>query len=209
VFSGLAKAAQSLLPPGLVGYDPNLAGYRYDPAEARRLLGEAGYPDGVSVEYWSWDTDEFYNSGQVPLIVEDLNAVGIRVNVSQHPVKEVREHLKKPGHGRIFAANWYADIPDADNFFFMFFHSQSSSITGINYHRPELDEQIDEGRRTADPERRAQIYRELNQLSLREAPVVYLFHDRFFVAHKPEAHGMRTFLVPPPVRFHDVWKEKD
>ena len=35
------------------------------------------------------------------------------------------------------------------------------------------------------------------------------FHERLFVLHKPNVRAVRTFLVPPPVRYHDVWIESD
>ncbi len=208
IFSGLGVIAQSVLPPGLLGYDPGLRGYSYDPEKARSLLRQAGHANGFKMEYWTWDTDEFYNSGQIPLIIEDLAAVGIRVEVSQHSVADAREHIKTPGHNSLFAGNWYADFPDADNFFYMFFHTESRSIWGMNYKSDEIDAQIQEARQTNDIEQRTKIYQQLNRISMEEAPMVYLFHDRFFLIHKPDVRGVRTYLVPPPVRFHDVWMEK-
>lgn len=208
IFSGLGVIAQSVLPPGLLGYDSEIGGYSYDPEKAKALLRQAGHGSGFRMEYWTWDTDEFYNSGQIPLIIEDLAAVGIRVEVSQHSVADAREHIKSPGHNSLFAGNWYADFPDADNFFYMFFHTESRSIWGMNYKSPQLDEQIEAARQTNDIEQRTSIYHELNRMSMEEAPMVYLFHDRFFLIHKPEVRGVRTYLVPPPVRFHDVWIEK-
>lgn len=208
IFSGLGVIAQSVLPPGLLGYDPGLRGYTYDPDRAKSLLRQAGHANGFKMEYWTWDTDEFYNSGQIPMIIEDLAAIGIDVEVSQHSVAEAREHIKTPGHNSLFAGNWYADFPDADNFFYMFFHTESRSIWGMNYKSGEIDAKINEARRTNDIEQRTKIYHDLNRMSMEEAPMVYLFHDRFFLAHKPEVRGVRTYLVPPPVRFHDVWIER-
>ncbi|HVT45600.1 MAG TPA: ABC transporter substrate-binding protein [Thermoanaerobaculia bacterium] len=208
IFSGLGVIAESLLPPGLIGYDTSLRGYSHDPDRARTLLRQAGLSSGFDIDYWTWDTDEFNNSGLIPLVLEDLAAVGIRTRVAQHTATEVREHQQKIGHGTLFAGNWYADFPDSDNFFFIFFHSESNTIRGMNYRNPELDALIEEARRTNDNERRAQIYRDLNRKTLEEAPVVYLFHDRFFVIHRPEVRGLRTYLVPPPVRYQSVWLEK-
>ncbi|HEY0157290.1 MAG TPA: ABC transporter substrate-binding protein [Thermoanaerobaculia bacterium] len=209
VFGGLSLVAKSLLPPGLLGYDPNQRGFDHNPERARTLLREAGYGSGFSVEYRTWDTDEFNNSGMVPLMIEDLDAVGIRVNVTRHSATDASAPRSHRGHGLLYCANWYADFPDSDNFFYIFFHSEATSISGLFFNRPEIDAEIIEARRSNDSERRASIYRDLNQMVIREAPLLPLFHERLFVLHKPEIRGVKTSLVPPPVRYHDVWMENE
>src|SRR6185436_9061143 len=155
VYTGLAVVAQSLLPPGLLGYDDTLRRPEYDPDRARALMREAGYASGFTMEYRTWDTDEFNNSGMVPLIIEDLEAIGIRVNVTRHSATDARAPLDKPGHGQLYCANWYADFPDSDNFFYIFFHSEATSIRGLYFRRPEVDAKIIEARRSNDVDRRA------------------------------------------------------
>lgn len=209
IFGGLSLEAQALLPPGLLGHDPSLRGYAHDPEKARALLRQAGYGSGFNVEYRTWDTDEFNNSGMVPLMIEDLEAVGIRVNVTRHSATDASAPRATRGHGMIYCANWYADFPDPDNFFYIFFHTDATSIRGLFFNRPDIDAQIMEARRSNDSEHRANVYRELNQMVVREAPLVPLFHERLFVLHKPEVRGVRTSLVPPPVRYHDVWVETE
>ena len=209
VYAGLAVNAQSLLPPGLLGYDENLRGPQHDPERARSLMRQAGYGSGFTVEYRTWDTDEWNNEGVLGLLTEDLEAIGIRVNVTRHSATDASAPRARAGHGLLYAANWYGDFPDSDNFFYIFFHSQATSITGIYFHRPDIDAQIIEARRSNDSERRAEIYRSLNQMVIREAPILPLFHQRLFVLHKPDVRGVRTSLVPPPVRYHDVWVERD
>lgn len=207
VYAGLAVPAQSLLPPGLLGHDPALRGYTYDPDRARSLMRQAGQEAGFTVEYRTWDTDEFNNSRLVPLMIEDLEAIGVRVNVTRHSATEASAPRARRGHGLLYCANWYADFPDSDNFFYIFFHSEATSIRGLYFSRPEIDARIMEARKSNDVEHRAEIYRTLNQMVIDEAPLVPLFHERLFVLHKPEVRGVRTSLVPPPVRYHDVWVE--
>jgi len=209
VYGGLGVLAQSLLPPGLLGYDETLRGPQHDPERARGLMRQAGYGSGFSVEYRTWDTDEWNNEGVLPLMVEDLEAIGIRVNVTRHSATDASAPRARRGHGLLYVANWYADFPDPDNFFFIFFHSQATSISGIYFNRPDVDAQIMDARRSNDTEQRDAIYRTLNQMVIREVPVLPLFHQRLFVLHKPEVRGVRTSLVPPPVRYHDVWVERD
>jgi oligopeptide transport system substrate-binding protein len=175
---------------------------------ARTLMKNAGYAAGFDVEYRSWDTDEFRNSGLLDPMIEDLNAIGVRLRVTMHSAIEARQPLLSgPGHGQVFCGNWYADFPDPDNFFYVFFHSESTAIPGINFHSAELDRKITEARRSNDSEERAAIYRELDEMVVREVPLVPLFHERLFVLHKPEVRGVRTSLVAPPVRYHGVWCE--
>jgi len=209
IFAGLSVVANGLLPPGLLGYDPNQRSVEHDPEKARALLRQAGFASGFEVEYRTWDTDEFNNSGMVPMMIEDLAAVGIRVNVTRHSATEASAPRAQRGHGLVYCANWYADFPDSDNFFYIFFHSEATSIRGLFFNRPDIDAQIIEARRSNDSERRSSIYRELNQMVVKEAPFVPLFHERLFVLHKPEIRGVRTSLVPPPVRYHDVWVETE
>ncbi len=209
VYADTSIIAQSLLPPGLLGHDPALRGFNYDPDRSRTLLRQAGYSSGFTVNYRTWDTDEANNSGMVPLMIEDLAAVGIRVEVTRHTATEASAPRGQRGHGLMYCANWYADFPDSDNFFYIFFHSEATSIRGLFYNRPELDAKIIEARRSNDSEHRAEIYRDLNQMVVREAPLVPLFHDRLFVLHKPGVRGVRTSLVPPPVRYHGVWVEDE
>ncbi|MGZ4808972.1 MAG: ABC transporter substrate-binding protein, partial [Thermoanaerobaculia bacterium] len=147
------------------------------------------------------------NSGLLDLVVADLRAIGVRVRVTMRSALEARQPLNDRGHGQIFFGNWYADFPDPDNFFYVFFHSESTAIPGINFHTAELDRKIIEARRSNDAEQRAVIYRELDQMMVAEAPLVPLFHERLFVLHKPEVRGVRTSLVAPPVRYNSVWCE--
>jgi methyl-accepting chemotaxis protein/ABC-type oligopeptide transport system substrate-binding subunit len=209
IFAGLGLVAKALVPPGLLGHDPDVKTYGFDPDRARSLLRSAGYSNGFEVSYWTFDTDEFNNSGQVDLIIEDLAAVGVRVNKRRVTAPEARKNHSSRGHNSIFVGNWYADVPDADNYFFIFFHSSSKAIPGMHYNSAEMDAAIEEARRTIDIERRSEIYRELNHQTVRDAALLYLFHDRMFVLHRPRIRGVKIHLSPPPIRYHDVWIEKD
>ncbi|MDQ6799689.1 MAG: ABC transporter substrate-binding protein, partial [Acidobacteriota bacterium] len=164
IFGGLGVVAHSLLPPGLLGYEPGLRGFEHDVERARALMRDGGYPTGFRVEYRTWDTDEFNNSGLLPLMIENLAVIGIEVNVTLHSATEARRPLQQPGHGMVFCGNWYADFPDPDNFFYVFFHNDSSAVRGAYFHSSEIDAQIVEGRRAADIERRREIYRSLNEM---------------------------------------------
>lgn len=208
LFGGLGIAAESLLPPGLHGYDENLRGFRHDPERARSLLRTAGFTNGFRVDYWMHENDDGFNSGQVPLIIEDLAAVGIRVEVVRTSLDEARRHVDPPGHNSLFLRNWFADFPDADNFFWTFFHPASTTIPGMNYRNDDIERMIDTARHSVDLEQRVAIYRELNAKVVSEAPIAPLFHERFFMIHTPYVRGLRPSPVTPPVRYDRMWIDR-
>ncbi|HEX7152908.1 MAG TPA: ABC transporter substrate-binding protein [Thermoanaerobaculia bacterium] len=208
VYAGLNLVAGALLPPGLLGYDANRKGHTYDPARAKSLMQQAGYGSGFAVEYRTWPTDEFTRSGMMARVIEALAEIGIRVNVTEHDALSARKPLERRGHGQLYCANWYADMPDPDNFFYILLHSQSTAVRGLFFDRDEVDARIIEARKSNDVEHRARIYRELDQMVVHEAPLVPLFHERMFVLHKPEVRGVQMSLVPPPVRYHVAWREE-
>jgi oligopeptide transport system substrate-binding protein len=159
VYAGLSVVAQGYSRPASSATTPICAATATIPNARARCCGRPVTAPGFSVEYRTWETDEFNNSGMVPLMIEDLEAVGIRVNVTRHSATDAAAPRAQRGHGTIYCANWYADFPDSDNFFYIFFHSEATSIRGLFYNRPEIDAQIIEARRSNDSEHRAAIYR--------------------------------------------------
>ena len=72
-FNGYAHLEGSVLSSLHFGYEDNVARYTYDPAKARELLTEAGYPDGFEVDYYATN-----NESAAENILENLHAVGIQ-----------------------------------------------------------------------------------------------------------------------------------
>ena len=134
------RAAGSL-PPGIAGYDSTRAPYDYDPAEAKRLLAEAGYPNGFAVKLWRTQRAELARLAQS--IQQNLAEVGVRAEIVERDASSARAAVRN-GEADLFLTDWWADYPDPENFNYPLFHSRNKGPGG-NYAflaDPQLDSMI-------------------------------------------------------------------
>jgi len=191
VLSGVGGRAVGPFGSNVWGFNPNLTGYGFDEERARELLAEAGYPDGFEIELWS------SNSGTGPIIVEAvqnmLGRVGIRVNVSQMEWGAYVEALNQGNH-QMFIMGWGTITGDADYGLYALFHSSQDPSAGNRFFLdvPGLDELIDEARSlTDDDARREQLYWEIQEIIVEEAPWVFLITGETVVATSTRVQGLR------------------
>lgn len=206
----IGVVAKNPMPPTLLGWAGDVAGYPHDPALARKLLAEAGYPKGLDLPLWAMPVARPYmplglKIGEV--IQEDLREVGIRAEIVTH---EWATYLDKMSNGDHPAAliGWVGDYGDPDNFLYTFFHSSNarkgSSTNYAFYRNPRVDKLLDAAREDPDPGRRAALYREVQHIVHDDAPWVPLFHARQMAVLRRGVRGYR--LQPTGSKlFKDVW----
>jgi len=113
------EVATQFLPSGIWGRDPGIAGYTYDPALARSLLAQAGFPNGFTTTLAYREVFRQYlpnPSITAQVIAADLRSVGITVTLV---VYESGTFLTKAANGELdlFLLGWGADYLHPDNFF--------------------------------------------------------------------------------------------
>jgi ABC-type transport system substrate-binding protein len=206
-YSGLAVPAASLLPPHLLGHDPNLRPLRHDPERARSLLAQAGVPAGTELTVWETPVDGTDPQNPLASIRADLEAVGISLKVEVLTGEEMKSRSQRGEYPHMRRRRWFADFPDPDTFFNLL-STKNEDFLQFALANQMIDGLIERGARATDGREREEIYRDLNRLVQTEAPAIFLFHDRGFVAHRPNLRGLRTYLLPPPVRWPDLSFEK-
>jgi peptide/nickel transport system substrate-binding protein/oligopeptide transport system substrate-binding protein len=198
--SGRGRVAAGVIPPILAGADTTRAPYTYDPAAAKRLLAEAGHPNGIDVELWTSTTPIFVRMAET--IQSYLNAVNIRTKIVQRESASAREAARK-GDVDLFIREWYADYPDPENFLFPLLHSQNAGVGGNYsfYANPAFDRIVDASRREQDDARRVALYQQADSIAFHDAPVLFLFFYNDLYAIQPWVSG----FVPPTIFNGQTW----
>ena len=200
----IVQPANGIIPEGMIGYDEDLAGYEYDPERAEELLAEAGYEDGLPDTYeLAYNTDEAHQ-GIAEAVQRNLENIGVDVELMN---MEWGSYIEKVDDGdtEIFRLGWVDSDPDPDYFVYNTFHS--SNIGGTNsaqYDNPEMDEMLEKGRTMPVGEEREELYREINEILMDDAPWIPIYFYRDLTVSKPYVNGLR--LSPRGAEpYTDVW----
>ena len=192
LLGGRGTLAAGVIPPSLDGYDPSLAPYPYDSARARALLKDAGYPNGIDIELWTSQSDQFPRIAQT--IQAYLARVGVRVKIVQRDASSMREAARN-GKTDIALKDWYADYPDAENFLYPLLHTVNRGVGGnvSFFSNATFDSIVTKARREPDDQKRFVLYRQADSLAHAQAPMLFMFFYTELYAVQPWVKG---FTVP-------------
>lgn len=206
ILDGRGKPAAGPVPP-LLRRGPAPPGYGYDPGRARKLLAEAGYPDGFAMRIYQ--TADSENLDMCQAVQAYLQAVGIRVSIVQLEWSTFLAAVAD-GEADAFWLSWWADYPDAENFLYPLFHSDNFGAGGnrSRYSDERFDLMIEQAVAAQDAERRDALYAQCEQRVAEEAPWVFFWHKDICSIHRPELQGYRT--VPLTVMEKGLdWQRRD
>jgi len=195
IFRGTAVIATANLSPALEAwYEPNVKQYPYDPELAKQILEQAGWvdsdgdgireKDGVKLSFTCTTiTGDQARRPEAEVVQQYLKAVGIDMQLAEAPTATITEKLRA-GEMDASLFNWtYGGAggdPDA---------SATLRSTAVNnfshYKNPRMDELLDNGIKEVDPQKRKEIYSEVQKLVAEDVPFLYMmFWDWFNIFTK-------------------------
>lgn len=207
IVNGRGVPAQGIVPPGMPGYEREVAGYPYDPVRARALLAESGHAAGFTTELWTQSGDLDIKIAQK--VQHDLAAVGITMEIKQVAWSSFLEAIRQPRTVPLFDLGWSADFPDPSNYLDTLFHSGRTDANNHTFYaNPALDRLLDEARGLPVGPTRLARYHEAERIVVDDAPVLLLYHPIVYVMLQPRVHG---YTIHPilPARFTDVWLDPE
>lgn len=165
--------ATGFQPPAIMGHNPNIKGYEYNPDEAKKLLTEAGFPDGFTTDFWYIPVIRGYFPDSKAIgeaIAVDLAKVGITVNLVTEDWGTYLEN-RNQGLKPMWMLGWGSDNGDPDNFIgWHFAHPVGEPKVEDCYANDTLSQLLIDGAAEPDPAKREKIYQDAEQIVFDEVP---------------------------------------
>lgn len=187
LFNDKAILCRGPISPRTLGADPGLKPYEYSPEKAKKLLAEAGYPNGFEIRL-AFSPYMPQVQEQAEAIAADLAKVGVQVKLESFERAVMWDRYKNKLH-QMFIYFW-DDAPEPDRYMYSLFHSKSRDYY---YKNETVDQLLEKGRGTMDPAARVKVYNELDRFLYQDAPWVYLYviPEVYAVANSVDYKGLR------------------
>jgi oligopeptide transport system substrate-binding protein len=195
VLGGVNEIANGIVPPGCFGFNPDSKALPYDPAKARQLLAEAGYPGGKGLPQFELTYRE--QRPDIDLVAtavaSDLKE-NLGINVVQKQM-EWRAYLEKHTQNRMgfFHMRWGADYLDAENFLSTLLASYGPE-NHVGYKNDRYDALCREADTTMDPAKRVELYKQAEAIVIDDAPFIPIYFQRDAELISPKVKGLRESL---------------
>ena len=194
--SGQAVALYQIYPQNLPGSEPGKVYYGYDPAKAKALLAEAGYPDGFKSMIYTSNVDPMPKL--VQSIQADLKAVGVDAEIKTMKRATYHNFSSDAARTQMGTSDWFLDFPDPVDWIEPFFTEANAMVGGLNtsyYVDPWVESATDEAQKMTDPGTRLTKYTEIQQHIMEQASYVTLYSPKMTTMCGKNVGGFRLHPV--------------
>lgn len=172
------------------------ADYKYDPAAAKKLLAEAGYPNGFSMDFWYMPVSRPYFPNPKDIaeaIAAELSGIGIKVNLKTKDWAQYLQDRNTAPYFDVYMIGWTGDYGDPDNFYSAYYGPSASDDSG--YNPKELADLLEQGKAAKGQAAKARVYSKIHEIT-------YNAYVRIPVVHSQPLAGKAKYVkgwVPSPL----------
>ncbi len=195
ILDNINKEANGILPPGVVGYRPNAQALPYDPAQAKALLAQAGYPEGKGLPDFELTFRE--QRPDIRIVAEAVAGQlqkNLGLKVTLHTM-EWRAYLEKHQANRMgfFHMRWAADYLDPENFLSVLLASYGPEMH-VGYNNPQYDALCRQADTELDHDKRMALYAQAEEIVVQDCPFIPIYFQRDAELIRPRVSGLRESL---------------
>ncbi len=201
LLKGTKVINDSPLMKGVFGYVPTMT-YKYDPEKAKKLLADAGYPKGFTLNFLALEqTRDPGLMDSLTKIRDDLAKVGVKTN---YEITDINAYLAKltvekdvavKQGTHLFAQGYGANTFDADVPLRDYFSTAAWAPKGTNrvfYSNKRVDELLKTAMESTDQAVRLEAYKEVQKIVMDECPWIFLYTENVVFAVRNEVKGIET-----------------
>ncbi len=220
-YNGRGRVAQGPIPPGIYGYKEGQAGmnpYVYEwnnntlkrrsLDDAKKLMTEAGYPDGIDpktgesliLHYDVTTTGSPEDKAILDWMRKQFASIGIDLNIRATLYNRFQAKMRT-GNTQIFSWGWNADYPDPENFLFQLYGPNGKVKYGgenaANYRNPEFDRLFNLMKNRGNDQQRQEIIDTMLEIVRHDAPWVWGMHPQDFTLLQSWVTKVKVNTVSP------------
>jgi dipeptide transport system substrate-binding protein len=199
VYLSTGVPATNPIPPTQWSYNKAVKDDAFDPAAAKKLLAEAGLPNGFTTDLWAMPVQRPYNPNAkriAELMQADLAKVGIKAEIKSFEWGEYRKRMQAGEH-QMGMLGWTGDNGDPDNFLHTLLGCDSAKSGGSNVakfcYKP-FDELVVKAKTVTNPAERTKLYEKAQVIFKEQAPWFTIAHA---VQLKPIRKEVIDFKLSP------------
>lgn len=197
IYYGLATPAANPLPPTVFGHDDSIAPRKQDRDAAKRLLAEAGHPQGFKTTLWTMTNPRPYlpqPDKMAQYVKAALAQIGVDATIVPKEWASYLEEVQKAEHELCFMG-WIGDTGDPDNFLYVLLdrdNARVGSASNYSFYDDEVvHDLLSRARVESDRERRAALYHEAQKKIFEDCPMAPLVHTTQVAAFRKNVRGFR------------------
>lgn len=199
VYLSTGVPAKNPIPPTQWSYNNAIKDDPYDPAAAKKLLAEAGYPNGFTTDLWAMPVQRPYNPNAkriAELMQADLAKIGVKAEIKSFEWGEYRKRMQAGEH-QMGMLGWTGDNGDPDNFLNTLLGCESAKTNGSNVakfcYKP-YEDLILKAKVVSSQAERAKLYEKAQVIFKEQAPWFTIAHA---VQLKPVRKEVVDFKLSP------------
>jgi peptide/nickel transport system substrate-binding protein len=175
VMDGKAVRVATMLPSMHFGYDPTLKPIKQDVARSKKLLAEAGFPNGVDIVLNGPQGRYVRDKEVAEAVTGQLNKAGIRTTLRTYEfVNYLNSMVYVHKAGPVWLIGWGHPTMDAEAIYVPLFKSPNIFV---NWHNEDFNGMVDEAQSQMDEKKRLAQYHRINKLWIEEVPAIPLYQQ--------------------------------
>ncbi|OKH88936.1 ABC transporter substrate-binding protein [Thalassospira sp. TSL5-1] len=197
IYQGAGTKAKNPIPPTIWSYNNDVVDDPYDPEAAKKMLADAGFPDGFETDIWAMPVQRPYNPNarrMAEMIQADWAKIGVKAKIVSYEWGEYLERTKKGEQGT-FLMGWTGDNGDPDNFLAVLLGCDAvGSSNRSRWCNKEFDDLIQQAKTTSDVLERTRLYEQAQVVFKEQDPWATIAHSIVF---EPISSKVENYKIDP------------